>query len=189
VTATPDLFRRGAERFGHHVQAVREDQWRLQTPDTEWNVRALVRHIVHELLWAPELFAGKTIAEVGDRFEGEVLGDHPQDAYAIAASAAIAAVEEPGALERTVHLSYGDVPGRHYAFEMANDLWIHGWDLARAIRADERIDPDVAEVLYRFYQPLEPGLKASGMFGRQVDPPPGADTQTKLLAVMGRRSW
>src|SRR5437773_1408237 len=87
------------------------------------------------------------------------------------------------------HLSYGDVPGSHYAFELANDLWIHGWDLARAIGADERIDPDVAETLYRFYQPLEPGLKVSGMFGPQVDPPPGADVQTKLLAVMGRRSW
>jgi uncharacterized protein (TIGR03086 family) len=189
VTQTQDLFRRGAGRFEQHVQAVRDGQWDLPTPDTEWDVRTLIRHLVYEVLWAPELFAGKTLDQVGDRFEGDILGNDPKAAFARAASAAVAAVEEPGALERMVHLSYGDVPGSHYALELGNDLWIHGWDLARAIGGDERIDPDVAEVLYRFYQPLEPGLKASGMFGPKVDPPAGADTQTKLLAVMGRRSW
>jgi uncharacterized protein (TIGR03086 family) len=98
-------------------------------------------------------------------------------------------VSASGAMDRTVHLSYGDVPGRHYAFEMSNDLWIHGWDLARAIGTDQRMDPDAVEALYHFYQPLEPGLKASGMFGPKLDPPKGSDLQTRLLAVMGRRSW
>lgn len=189
MISTTDLFLRGAERFGAHVGAVRDDQWGLDTPCEGWGVRELVRHLVYELLWVPELFAGKTIAEVGDRFEGEVLGLDPVATYRDARRAAVEAVTAPGAFDRSVHLSYGDVPGEHYAFELSNDLWIHGWDLARAIGADERIDPDVAELLYARYQPLEPGLKASGLFGPQVDPPAGADVQTKLLAVMGRRSW
>jgi uncharacterized protein (TIGR03086 family) len=183
------LFRRGAERFAAHAAAVKDDQWPLPTPCADWNVRALVQHIVYELVWAPELFRGQTIEEVGGRFDGDLLGGDPKAACRSAASDAVEAVEQSGALERTVHLSYGDVPGRHYAFELSNDLWVHGWDLARAIGADDRIDPDAAEVLYRFYEPLEPGLKASGMFGPKVEPPPDADVQTKLLAVMGRRSW
>src|SRR5437773_10949078 len=103
-SSTIHLFRRGAERFGAHVQAVRDDQWHLPTPDSEWDVRALSRHLVHELLWVPELFAGKTVAEVGDRFEGDVLGRDPRAAYTEAAAEAMDAVEEPGALDRIVHL-------------------------------------------------------------------------------------
>jgi uncharacterized protein (TIGR03086 family) len=183
------LFRRGSERFDRHVAAIADDQWELSTPCQDWDVRDLVNHMVYELLWAPEMFAGRTIEEVGDRFDGDLLGSDPQATCRSSVANAVQAVEQAGAMDQIVHLSYGDVPGRHYAFEMSNDLWIHGWDLARAIGADERIDPDAVEALYRFYEPLEDGLKASGLFGPKVEPPADADPQTKLLAVMGRRSW
>jgi uncharacterized protein (TIGR03086 family) len=185
----PSLFRRGAERFAHHVAAIGDEQWHAPTPCEGWDVTALVGHMVREQLWAPPLFEGKTIEEVGDRFEGDVLGSDPKEANDRAMAAAVEAVSRPGAMDQIVHLSYGDVPGRHYAFEMSNDLWIHGWDLARAIGSDDRMDPDAVEALYRFYQPLEPGLKASGLFGPKVEPPPNAELQAKLLAIMGRRSW
>lgn len=182
------LFQRGAERFSGLVDRVRDDQWRGPTPDEGWDVRTLVHHLVYELVWAPPLFAGETIQDVGDRFDGDLLGSDPKATCRSAVSAANAALSED-AMERTVHLSYGDVPGRHYAFELTNDLWIHGWDLARAIGADDRIDDDAAQALYAFYGPLEDGLKASGLFGPKVEPPDDADVQMKLLAVMGRRSW
>ena len=89
---------------------IRDDQWHAPTPDTEWDVTDLVQHLVYEQLWVPPLLAGKTIAEVGDAFDGDVLGDDPQRAWTSAAAAAQAAFAEPGALERTVHLSFGDVP-------------------------------------------------------------------------------
>jgi uncharacterized protein (TIGR03086 family) len=184
----PSLFRRGAERFTQHVEAVGEDQWNLPTPCEDWDVRTLVHHMVHEFVWVPHMFQGMTIQDVGDSFRGDLLGDDPTATCRRASLEAIAVVTEPGAMDRIVHLSYGDVPGSHYAFEMTNDLWIHGWDLARAIGTDERIDPDVVEVLFAFYQPLEPGLKASGLFGPHVEPPEGADVATKLLALMGRRA-
>ena len=47
------------------------------TPCTEWDVRALVNHVLGEIRWAVPLFAGSTIAEVGDRFDGDLLGDDP----------------------------------------------------------------------------------------------------------------
>ena len=41
---------------------------------TAMDVRALVIHIVNEMLWVPPLMAGQTTADVGDRFDGDVLG-------------------------------------------------------------------------------------------------------------------
>ena len=89
-------------------------------------------------------------------------------------------------MERTVHLSYGDVPGEHYATELASDYLIHAWDLARAIGADEKLDTELVEVVYEKAKPIEEQLRASGLFGSKVTPAPGADRQTELLAVYGR---
>ena len=38
---------------------------------------ALVNHVVYEDVWTVPLMEGATIAEVGDRFEGDLLGDDP----------------------------------------------------------------------------------------------------------------
>jgi uncharacterized protein (TIGR03086 family) len=89
-------------------------------------------------------------------------------------------------LDRSVQLSYGKASAEHYIAEVFSDLTIHGWDLARAIGADEAIDPESVDLLYERYKPIEDGLKATGLFGPKIDPPPGADKQTQLLAVFGR---
>jgi uncharacterized protein (TIGR03086 family) len=183
-----DLHRRAVEEFDRRVKAVRDDQWRLPTPCTEWDVRALVNHLVYENRWTPELFAGKTIAEVGDRFDGDLLGEDPKGAWSAAMRPAIHAVQEEGAMERTVHVSWGEISGQEYASQLFADHLIHAWDLARAIGADERLDPALVEACYRHNKPQEEMLKATGLFGDKIEPPEGADLQTRLLAVFGRRA-
>jgi hypothetical protein len=98
-------------QFGGRVAAI-GDKWSEATPDTEWDVRALVNQVLGENLWAPLLLAGSTIAEVGDRFDGDQLGDDPQVAWAAATALSVTAVVQPGALERTVRVSLGDISGR-----------------------------------------------------------------------------
>jgi uncharacterized protein (TIGR03086 family) len=183
---TRDLYARALEQFGEKVHAVREDQWANGTPCSEWDVRALVNHLVNENLWVPPLIEGKTIEEVGDRFDGDQLGTDPGAAWEASADGALAAVADPDAMRRTVHLSYGDRPARDYVNEMFIDLAIHGWDLARGIGADDAIDPEFVEVLYARAAPMEDDLRSYGVYGGRVIPPEAADTQTKLLAIFGR---
>src|SRR5581483_10505539 len=73
MTAALEMFRRSVEVFGQRVTAIGPDDWARPTPCTDWSVRDLVRHLVYEELWAPPLLAGATMAEVGDRFEGDIL--------------------------------------------------------------------------------------------------------------------
>ena len=180
-----DLHRRALEHFGELVRSVRDDQWSSQTPCDGWDVRTLVNHLTAENLWMPPLLAGGTIAEVGSALDGDVLGEDPKRAWDDSAAGAARAVAEVR-LDRTVHLSYGDVPARHYVNEVFTDLAIHGWDLARGIGADETIDPEFVELIYAHAAPHERDMKASGLFGPTVTPPEGADLQTRLLAVFGR---
>ncbi|HKE99595.1 MAG TPA: TIGR03086 family metal-binding protein [Actinomycetes bacterium] len=188
MTDTIEAFRRATGTFGRHVHAVRDDQWDLPTPCSDWDVRALVNHLVGEQVWIPPLVGGATVAEVGDRFDGDLLGGDPRAAWDAAALEAVAAFERPGAMEATVHLSYADVLGEHYAFEVMSDLLVHGWDLATAIGADRRLDPDLVEAVYGHWLPRAGDMAASGAFGTRLDPPPGADRQTELLALFGRRA-
>ena len=96
-------------------------------------------------------------------------------------------IREDGAMARPVHLSRGETPGATYANELFGDLVIHGWDLAKGIGADDTLDAGWVEMLYEQFAPHEREMKAWGIYGDMVIPPPDADLQTKLLAVLGRR--
>ncbi|OEJ24211.1 TIGR03086 family protein [Streptomyces agglomeratus] len=179
--------------FGGHVHAVRENQWQAPTPCTDWSVRDLVNHLTLEQLWVPPLVTEQRPTEegAGGSFgfdpEGDVLGDDPVAAWDRAAADAREAFGAPGALERTVRLSYGETPCSAYCSQMVADLVVHAWDLARAIGADERLPEDLVNFAVREVGPYSAELEKSGLFAAPVEPPPGADVQTKLLNLLGRR--
>jgi uncharacterized protein (TIGR03086 family) len=180
-----DMYQRSVEEFGQRVMAIGPGDWSRATPCTEWTVRDLVRHLVYEELWTPPLLAGATIAEVGDRFEGDILGEDPQVAWKEAAAHAVAAAS-PDVLRRTVHLSFGDFPGQEYLGQLTADHTIHAWDLARGLGGDDRLDPDLVRFVYDFMAPQAAQWSAAGVFAPQVDVPDDADPQAKLLALSGR---
>ena len=169
------------------VAGVKADQWTWPTPNEGWDVRTLLNHIVAGNLWAAELSAGRTIAEVGARLDGDVLGADPLGAYDASAVVAAAAFEAPGALEAPCAVSYGPVPGSVYAGHRFIDVLIHGWDLAVATRQDTRLDPSLGEACFAILEPQFDQLKASGAFGSEVVVSADADPQTRLLAMLGRR--
>ncbi len=181
-----DTFQRAVTGFQKKVQAVGDHQWGSPTPCTEWNVHALVNHVVGELRWIPPLLAGRTIAEVGDQLAGDLLGDEPQRAWSAAAHEAIEAARQPGAMERTAHLSFGDRRADAYLSEVATDLVIHTWDLARGIGADDRLDPGLIGFAHSTIRPQVEAWRAAGAFAPAVAVPPGADPQTQFLALVGR---
>jgi|SRR5581483_609055 len=180
-----EMYRRSVEEFGQRVMAVGPGDWDQPTPCRDWNVRDLVRHLVYEELWAPPLFEGKTIADVGDRFEGDILGADPQAAWKESAAGAVAAADAP-LLARTVHLSFGDVAGREYLGQLTADHVIHAWDLARGTGGDDRLAPDLVQFVYDFMAPQAEQWAAAGVFAPAVPVPDDADVQTKLLAMSGR---
>ena len=182
-----ELHRRALAEFGERVHRVGDTAWSDPTPCTEWAVRDLVNHLVSEQRWAVPLLAGATLQEVGDRFDGDVLGDDPVGAWdeaALEAAEAVAGVD----LDRTVHLSYGDVAASSYVFEMAADALVHAWDLARAVGADTALDPELVTTVYDTMAPRAGDLAASGLFAPPVPVAGDADPQTRLLAITGRRA-
>lgn len=181
-----DQHDRAMDEFDRRVRAVGDDQWSAPTPCTDWDVRELVNHLVNEQYWAPHLLAGETLEDVGDRYDGDLLGEDPVHTWAAAAQAAREAFTAPGAIDGRVHTTMGEIPAVEYTRQMTMDLAIHAWDLARAIGADERLDPDLVDALYDTWEARRELIADSGVFARPVEVGEDADTQDRLLAMLGR---
>jgi uncharacterized protein (TIGR03086 family) len=188
MTELITLFQRAAEGFGRHVHAIAEGQWHDPTPCTDWDVRVLVNHVTVEQLWVPPLVQGSTVAEIGDRLDGDQLGDDPVATWDAAVRSSLGAFGAAGALDGTVLLSSGEKATGEYCWEMTTDALIHSWDLARGIHADEALDVELVELVYERTLPVAEHLQETGLFAPPVPVPDDAPLQTKLLAIFGRRA-
>jgi uncharacterized protein (TIGR03086 family) len=73
---------------------------------------------------------------------------------------------------------------------LTRDVLVHTWDLARAVGADDRLDPAWCQLAYAGLPADPAALGASGMFNDPVTVDGAAGVQSKLLARLGRDpSW
>jgi uncharacterized protein (TIGR03086 family) len=186
VTDIAALHRQALDATRSVVAGVKPEQLDLPTPDADWDVRALLNHLVAGNWWAAELAAGRSIADVGDRLDGDVIGAQPLPAYDSSAAAAAAVFEQAGALDAPCAVSYGPVPGSVYAGHRFIDVLVHGWDLATATGQDARLDPNLVAACIAVVEPQLDLLAGSGAFGERVDVADDATPQTRLLAMLGR---
>ena len=178
------VYRRSVEGWAARVEAVGPDQWSLPTPCEDWDVRALVNHVVGEDLWTGPLMQGSTMEEVGDRFDGDLLGDDPHSAAREAASGATSAVAETLPTYGKVHLSYGDEDMGEYVAQLTADHLIHGWDLAVATGGTSELDDDLVEAVAEWFAEREEMYRSAGAIGERVEA--ADDAQSQLLARFGR---
>lgn len=180
------LHRLAGEWFELVAAQIPGDGWDRPTPCPEWDVRDLVNHVVSENLWVVPLMEGKTVDEVGDIYEGDMLGDHPVGAYAHSFEAADQAISEPGAIGRSVTVSYGTVPAEKFVGHRFVDLVVHGWDLAAAIGADRTLEAGLAAATWAEVEPQIEFLGSSSLFGEPERLGDDATTQDRILAATGR---
>jgi uncharacterized protein (TIGR03086 family) len=186
MTDIAELHARALDATGRLVEGVAADRWHAATPCADWDTRGLVNHLVAGNLWAAELAAGATIAGVGSRLDGDLLGDDPAAAYASSASAAAAVFRRPGALDAPCAVSYGPVPGSVYAGHRFLDVLVHGWDLAVATGQDYALDPELMRACQQIIEPQLDAFRAAGALAPQVTVPADASAQTRFLAMLGR---
>lgn len=184
-----DLFREATDEADSCISRVRPPQLTRSTPCDKWDLQALLRHMVYEMSWVPDILAGKTIGAVGDQYDGDLLGEDPVNAWQTALATARAAVDKAH-LSKTVHLSYGNFSAEHYIRESASDMLIHGWDVGQAISCSLRFDTAAAKAVYEFVLPRTAEFRNSGLFGDVVPTKQDDPLEIKLLAFYGRsENW
>lgn len=182
-----DALERSRIQFEERLLLVKVDDWTRPTPCDEWDVRALVNHVIGGCRRYTALLHGGSADDFKNRLSTDYIGRQASEAFGVAADEVIAAFKEPGSLQRTVHHPMGDRSGDVLAVMRVTEFVVHGWDIARAIGADENIDVQLAEWLWTPLDQLSAGLAQSGYF-HQPDAPLADDAtlQDRLLHLLGR---
>ncbi len=193
--AVIDRFLASSQGFGRRLRDLRPGQLAWPTPCTEWTVRELVNHMTRGNLGYADLVRGGTAAQFLRQRDADALGTDPAAAYARSVQACAGAFAAPGALDRVLDYPLGEITGRQALAVRATDSTIHTWDLARAIGADEYLDPGlvawISDHLQEIYAGLAQTPAAAQTTGRFFAAPSsliadGASRQDRLLHLMGR---
>jgi len=157
---------------------VSPDDWSNQSPCEEWTARQLVDHVVdvHGMMLKP---LDRTLSDRPDDPLGAFQSARA-DLEAVLDDPALAGTEYDGQFGTT---KVEDTIDRFMGF----DLVVHGWDLARATGQDETIDPVEVDRTWDAAQALGENMRKYGVTGPEVDVPPDASKQDRLLGLLGRQ--
>jgi len=168
---------------GQVLDGVGEQQWDGPTPCPDWDVSALASHVVTGNLRFAGALAGRLAA-----VEPAPAGVSLPQAYRDSAAALLAAFSEPGALERTVTVPFGTVPGTVALHLRVTELLVHGWDLARATGQAVTFPEDLAAAELDFTVRLLPQVPPDrSPFGPPQPAAPDAPAIDRLAAMLGRQ--
>jgi uncharacterized protein (TIGR03086 family) len=180
------LFSRALANTATIVEAVAPDRLTVPTPCPEWSARDVLNHVVAGLHYSAAVVDGRPVD--GSPYTApEVVGDDPVAAYAGAAKVAVDAFSAPGGLERSCTTPLGEMPGARWIWFPTFDVYVHGWDLARAWGVtstfpDEITAPVLAFLRPRFDMPQRP----VDQIGVPHDVPADAPLMDQLVAYLGR---
>ncbi|WP_063038940.1 TIGR03086 family metal-binding protein [Nocardia pseudovaccinii] len=179
-----DRIDRAIDMSGGIVKGIAAEHMSAPTPCPEWDLRELLNHLVGGM----NIFAAQLQGLTPDRdHHDDWLGTDPQGAYVEAAELDRAAWDRPDALEQTVRLGFGAVPGPMAAVIHLTELVVHGVDLAVATGQERLVDEQLCTEMLAIMR--EMGLenfRVPGMFGPEVEVPADAPTYRRLLAYVGR---
>ncbi len=173
-------YRAVADGFTATLAGVPPDRWRAPSPCQGWTARDVAAHVV--------MTHRRVLAMAGGPEPPEVGPDDDLDAaWSEASGAMLGAVSDPEVAGRVVTARFGEMPfGDIVSRMVCADTLIHTWDLARAAGEDERLDPDSVTHVATFLAGAGDAIRSPGGFGPALDPPVGADEQTRLICLAGR---
>ncbi len=168
---------------------VKPDQLTAPTPCPEWDVRALVNHLMFWSAFRSELAARKQQAPADDPVTEETDFTAQRDwpgTLARQLDRAVAAWAEPGATEGNTGLAGGSMPARMIGMMMVGELVVHGWDLARATGQTIDTDPATLATAHEMASAMGEQGRQMGAFGAEVELPESAPMLDRVLGLSGR---
>jgi uncharacterized protein (TIGR03086 family) len=175
-----------ADAAARTVTNVSPSQFGQPTPDTEWDVRTLLNHLI---LW--------TSYSMEARAHGESVGQDLMDrdfaaedgfaaAYRAQLDRALAAWSEPAAWQRELNVMGTPTPAADIAGLLIAELVLHGWDLAAATGQPFEVGGATADAALAAVAANADLFRQYKGFAEPVDVPPSATALDRVLALSGR---
>jgi len=180
-----DLLARVSSDFELLCASIRDPQWSLPTPCTEWNLEQLLDHVIGGNRFTTRILAGEsadaamaeTVASFGERHE-------PRAAALESINEQLLAFDEPGVPDRTFHHVAGELTGREVLRIRLHELIIHSWDIAQAVDPPASIRAEFVE--WSFGEIGKPESDTAELFALDTRGLEGEQSEHVLLAAFGR---
>ncbi|HVL91784.1 MAG TPA: TIGR03086 family metal-binding protein [Acidimicrobiales bacterium] len=178
-----ERYARLSSSFAAKVAAVPPDRWASPSPCAGWSAHDVVRHVVE----SQGMFLGFVGASSGG---GPGVDEDPAGAFDAVRATVQSHLDDPARATAGFEGYAGPTTFEASVDRFLNfDLVVHGWDLARAAGLDEHVDAADIAFVRAGVASLGDMLYSSGACAPALDPPPGADDRTRLLAALGRKAW
>ncbi len=187
---TIELFDAAAKGFRETLRGVKSDQMNNATPCSDWNVQALINHVIKV-----QGFAQGVLTENITVNPMDVAGPLPPEGVLEALDKGVArtleVIKAPGALEKELNTPFGPMAGAHFMFNPFTDLLIHQWDLAKGTGQSTTLDSGLVGACFGGLSPVIDNFRGEVMpdvhvFGPNVAVPDSASAQDKLIGLTGR---
>ena len=155
-----DAHDRALDTTSAIIAGIDRDQLDLPTPCDDFNVRALLGHLVGGNLRFLAVAHGEPGTNVPAR--ADAADDQWLDAYRESAAAVAAAWQDRALLEKPAVLPFGEVPGAVALGIHTVEAIVHGWDLATATGQPAAIDPELCAVAWKHAQLVDDSLRGPG---------------------------
>ena len=168
------------------IAAIPADQAGLPTPCPDWDVRALVRHMIGQDM---RNFLASARGETADwRAPADELGGDWAAEFRDRAGPLLAAWRAADLGEPIAMPGGGEAPLRDRADQQIAELATHGWDLVKATGQRADLDPALAEhALDWSHRLLRPEYRGPDRaFGAEVPVSPDAPPYDRLAGWFGR---
>ncbi|MDN0199576.1 TIGR03086 family metal-binding protein [Streptomyces sp. S.PNR 29] len=188
VTDPRPLYAHAADQAAALIKTVRPEQLDGPTPCTEFDVRALLSHLVGGTLRIAVVGEGGDGLSVRPFVEG-VEDDGWPAAYDEARTRVQRAWADGARLDAPVRVPWGEAPGRAALAGYVMEAVAHTWDLSEALGHPLVLDPEPAEFALAVAHRVLPeeGRGGDTPFDAVLPAPEGADAHGRLAAWLGRR--
>jgi uncharacterized protein (TIGR03086 family) len=180
------LLARVSSDFELLCTSIRDPQWSLPTPCTEWNLEQLVDHMIGGNRFTIRILAGESadaaMAETVTSFDE---GHEPRAAALESINEQLLAFDEPGVLDGTFHHVAGELTGRKVLRIRLHELIIHSWDIEQALDPPASIRDEIVE--WSFGEIGKPESNTAELFALDTGALEGERSERALLAAFGRR--
>ncbi len=168
------------------VGGVRADQLSAATPCTDWDLHALLNHIILWTAYSAERRArDEQVPE--DLMNADFVA---QPGYAADFSAqldkAVAAWSDPAAWERNLNVMGSPTPAGDVAALLIAEMVLHGWDAAKASGQPYTARDDVARAVLTAVEANAELFRKYQGFAGPVPVPASASVLDRALAQSGR---
>lgn len=169
---------RTGEALGRVVGGITPDQLDDPTPCARFTVRGVLEHMIGGATMFTAAFRDEVPAEPD-------LSD-PLAGFGPCLGGLVAAIHEPGALDRKITAPWGETSGADFAQFIVLDGTVHGYDLATATGQPYAPDDALVEHLIAFAGPALEGMRDGDTFKDATEPPADATPIQRLAALTGR---